>query len=637
MSVGLAEDEQTAAPPLAPPSALAWALALLPGTIFMTVFVWGCTANPYGPRRFTLFDDAMISMTYGRTLAETGQFVWFPGAERVQGVTNPLWTLYMALIHLIGLEGSAAAFAVTVSGALLILVSSVLVGALVHRTLGPGRGSNQAALLAAATVPFLYPLSYWTLRGMEVGLLATLLLVMMWALPGTAGADDDGGDDGGDDADPDGGGHGASNTVPRTRLGVAGAAAVVGVFTRLDFAPLALAIVVVTASWIDVPSVRRRRVRRLGACIVGASVLVLVFQYVYWGDVLPNTYRLKVDGIPLFDRLERGVVTAGKVAPLLAVCLVCLVALRGRGSAVARRMVGLCTCLLSVTIAYSIWVGGDAWEADILINRYISVAVPTVVVAVMVTLASLLAPAPEPRRRARLTLVATSIVVVAAAAIATGLVANPIDFDTGFAVGMATYVAATLLGVAVVGVAVVRRLGSPRDSAGAGVVSMAFAVAFLIGVTGAYPFLEWQRHGAYLADFDQYESSLGAVVGLATYRDATIGTVWAGAPGYYARRPMLDFLGKSDPTIAASEARGPFLPGHNKWDHEYSIGTLRPNVILQIWASDPNVIYQVGAVWGYHYRCFDLGNGILGGAYFYKGGPGVRWQDLIVCNGIPDG
>jgi hypothetical protein len=37
------------------------------------------------------------------------------------------------------------------------------------------------------------------------------------------------------------------------------------------------------------------------------------------------------------------------------------------------------------------------------------------------------------------------------------------------------------------------------------------------------------------------------------------------------------------------------------------------------------------------YRCFDLGNGILGGAHFSKGVPGVRWQNLMVCNGIPDG
>src|SRR3954471_24705387 len=58
---------------------------------FWAVFAWRSAASPSG-RRFTLFDDAMISMRYGQTLADGHGFVWYPGAPKVEGYTNPLWT-----------------------------------------------------------------------------------------------------------------------------------------------------------------------------------------------------------------------------------------------------------------------------------------------------------------------------------------------------------------------------------------------------------------------------------------------------------------------------------------------------------------------------------------------------------------
>ena len=50
-----------------------------------------------GVQRYCLFDDAMISMRYGRNLIEGNGLVWNPG-ERVEGITNLLMTLYMALL-----------------------------------------------------------------------------------------------------------------------------------------------------------------------------------------------------------------------------------------------------------------------------------------------------------------------------------------------------------------------------------------------------------------------------------------------------------------------------------------------------------------------------------------------------------
>jgi hypothetical protein len=203
-------------------------LGLIPGIAFMLLFLWRAGSNPWGSRRFTLFDDAMISMSYARTLVDSGELVWFPGAPRVQGITNPLWTGYMSVIHLVGLDGSAAALVVGLTGMVLVVVAAVLVFLLVRRTLGGGDDARGFSVVAAGVMPFLYPFTFWSLRGMEVPLLAVLLLAMVFAVPldRRCGAADE-----------------------RGRLAIAAGAAALGVFTRLDFAAVAVVVVAWSVWW----------------------------------------------------------------------------------------------------------------------------------------------------------------------------------------------------------------------------------------------------------------------------------------------------------------------------------------------------------------------------------------------------
>ena len=69
-----------------------------------------------GTRYYVLFDDAMISMRYAYNLAHGNGLVWNVG-ERVQGFTNPLWVLYMALFHLLPLPPAQMGLAVQITGA----------------------------------------------------------------------------------------------------------------------------------------------------------------------------------------------------------------------------------------------------------------------------------------------------------------------------------------------------------------------------------------------------------------------------------------------------------------------------------------------------------------------------------------
>jgi hypothetical protein len=82
-----------------------------------------------------------------------------------------------------------------------------------------------------------------------------------------------------------------------------------------------------------------------------------------------------------------------------------------------------------------------------------------------------------------------------------------------------------------------------------------------------------------------------------TASEAKIAVVSAGAIPYFSNRNAIDLLGKSDPVIAHKEPRHIdkitnlelFRPGHTKWDYDYSVGELRPDVIVQLWGDKKEV------------------------------------------------
>ena len=96
-------------PPSSPrrPAAVAPLLRRLPLAVALAysvhqshAFIAASSFEIEGRRYYSLFDDAMISMRYAANLAHGHGLTWNPG-ERVEGFTNPLWTLVMALAALV--------------------------------------------------------------------------------------------------------------------------------------------------------------------------------------------------------------------------------------------------------------------------------------------------------------------------------------------------------------------------------------------------------------------------------------------------------------------------------------------------------------------------------------------------------
>src|SRR5207247_840428 len=72
----------------------------------------------------------------------------------------------------------------------------------------------------------------------------------------------------------------------------------------------------------------------------------------------------------------------------------------------------------------------------------------------------------------------------------------------------------------------------------------------------------------------------GLILGEALPPSAVIAAAWLGAPSYFSSLKAIDLLGKTDKHVASLPGTGPFMPGHNKMDLNYSIGVLKPDVVL---------------------------------------------------------
>lgn len=547
-----------------------------------------------------LFDDAMVSMSYARTLVDTGEWVWYPGADRVQGFTNPLWTLWMAALHGAGLEGTSAALAVSATGIGLLLFAGYLTMDLLDRSLPQGRASAWVAVLAGAGVPFLYPLAFWTLRGMEVGWLTVVALLMLRGLRDWLDRPD---------------------RLPPW-LAIAGG---LGILTRLDFVLVAIAIVS--------PQLTSRAARRQAGILLltwaGVVVCVVAGQQWYYGDWLPNTYRLKLDGEPILPRVWRGVVAAGKVLPVITLVglFACAASRSGGRSAVHRTVATAATRSLATAIGYGIWTGGDAWEWTFLQNRHVSVVLPLGMVLLGLHLQSVRSWLAQASSRHAWSAVA----LMAASGLGVAGLTNPFEWQPAAA-------SSQVLGLAVLAAvaAALARSRSTGDHERVGLFA-AVTVALVVAAAGVRPWENWISSDAphVVDDLAMVRRARG--VAAATTPDATVATVWAGIPAYVSRRTMVDVLGKNDRVIANGPvsrlpdgSRWPFHPGHSKWNYAYSIGERRPDVVLSLWLHTDADLAQMEA-WGYTVSCLSDGTPI----WVARDSPKLRRQHLLPgpCSG----
>lgn len=257
---------------------------------------------------------------------------------------------------------------------------------------------------------------------------------------------------------------------------------------------------------------------------------ITYFQYRYFGSGMPNTYYLKLAGTSLFERAAVGIQVLVEYAardfltPLFIIIagLICFHDFR-------ERRFFLFLALFLIQCGYSIYVGGDYAEPLMYpqveaANRFITQGMPSVIILY-------------------------SIVI-----------------DRFFQILSTKN--DTVLPV--------------NGGCSAGALAMGIGLATLVIMSGANWF-KWTIHNAPLLDADIWRTQLGLHIRSNTDENAVIAVHAAGQIPYYSNRQTIDLLGKNDPVVAMGLPVTSFRPGHNKWNYEYSIMILQPDLVADEW------------------------------------------------------
>lgn len=292
-----------------------------------------------------LADDIYISAAFGRNLFSGHGPLWYPGAPRVEGVTNPLWTVVLGAMHLLpGMtEENLGLFVISLNALLLFVVAWAAWRVVLGSLPAGAHVAPESTLLWLCFLVSTPALSYWASEGFETALIGALALTSLGI---------------------------AMRDHPRAPLWVGGLLGL-ALWTRMD-AALYFAgtlIVLVTAS--------RNRLRdlfKVGA-ISGAMLAVLVLgRWLYFGETVPNTYYLKATGWPLSNRIALGLERNVATLPTAVIACVALalpaVRRRLRGSF---PLVAGCVVTFSASVLYSVNNGGDAWTPRFGYDRYTAV------------------------------------------------------------------------------------------------------------------------------------------------------------------------------------------------------------------------------------------------------------------------
>jgi arabinofuranosyltransferase len=299
-----------------------WALAFIYHSSYVAVD---------GRRYFNLFDDAMISMRYAWNFAHGNGLVWNV-SQRVEGYTNLLMTLMMSIATII-FEKRYAVLSIQLTG-IFFMIGTAFFTLKILQIMNRKKKDIPEYLLFAMILLY-YPLNYWSLMGMETGLLAFLLSAgvlcsMLY-----------------------------SEKLEAKYLWLMSLCFGLAHLTRnesLLFAVLAFLYLIPTLK--QGPKYVYQFLFAGG--LYGLFVIgQLGFRYSYYGELVPNTYTLKLVGMALDERLRNG---WGFVRLFLKETgFIIVIAAVGLVFGFSKQKAYLFSFFL-VSILYQIYVGGDAWN-----------------------------------------------------------------------------------------------------------------------------------------------------------------------------------------------------------------------------------------------------------------------------------
>jgi hypothetical protein len=501
--------------------------------VLYAAFIARTTFTVRGQVFGTLFDDALISLRYAANLAQGHGLVWNPGEwPRVEGYTNLGWTAAMSLICLVFSRPWAPLAVSCLSAAMLLRA-----GLRARQLLATAGASPTAQLAGAILVLAYFPAMFWSLRGMEVGVLSWLLIeaVIVWQ-------------------------HLVESPSWR-RLAMLALISGLAFLVRND--SLLVFGIVLAAGFV------RAGIRMPNLVALVPFALCFAIQVgiriAYYGDWVPNTYTLKMTGVPLNVRIASGGLAALQaIAPLVLPLALCVVGMSRQTRPTVRTLCRITVAATTIQFAYLVWIGGDAWLVDYS-NRFVATIAPLVLIGAAATSSELAQNRSLTNTFGWISALAFVCVSVLWARSVTEV--RPLSGVT---------LAVLWIGVLAIAAALTRL--SVRRLSALALVSVTAGACFVF--TSGPSWIRWVvKNAAYVRD-DIAFSKQGQMLRETLPADAVIAATWLGAPSYFSGLESIDLFGKTDKHVAHLPGMLPFKPGHNKMDLAYSVGRLRPDVVL---------------------------------------------------------
>ncbi|MDT8367254.1 MAG: hypothetical protein RRA15_12335 [bacterium] len=483
-----------------------------------------------------------ISMRYAQNLSEGNGLVWNPG-DKVEGITNLLMTFFMAASQFI-LGGRASILFLQISGIFLILTNALVIMKISRFIFHNDKSmTNETHATTAFALGILfYPLNYWALMGMETGLLALLVSCLYFTVLKNVEK--------------------AEISWPFIWL------IILSFLTRPD-APAILIPAIIYREY-HLIKISKRTIPAIELTTV-ATLMAMIFlaRYTYYGEIVPNTYILKVTGMPLLDRISNG---ANFTKPfIISFSLPIILATINIIRSYSKEKLILFAAFFCAVL-YQIWVGGDAWDYW----RFVSPAVPLLLLLTIRPLMRFSGKIPQ----------------------------SQIEPNTWYnKVGFTRTVFVSLL-------------------------------LFLVFIPSNFQFRKQisfnKKPFQTKSNRINYDTAL--ILKYICSDKATVGVFWAGTIPYVSGLTAYDMLGKNDkyiarlspdPQVAWANMKG--VPGHNKYDLEYSIKGKQPTYVQDYKWWKQNMYDYVMA----NYIIVQEGDLEM---YLRKDSDEVRWERLRIVS-----
>ena len=541
----------------------------LPGIILCFYFI-SISSIGDGGRIYTLSDDIMISMSYAKTFANTGELVWYEGSNRVQGFTNFLYTIFLSFIHLFKFDLQINSLIVSLVNVIFLLIIAIKVTSL---ALILSNGNKRISYFLGGLIFFQYPLIFWSLRGYEVGIISLLLILIIEQIvkfdPSFVKVD--------------------TSKILKIYILIS-----VGILIRIDF----LVILLGVSSYFFLFKVSSSKEFFLFIkynLFVGFVIFfIFLFQYFYYGDFLPNTYYLKTGGFALIEKLPRGVLSSFNLLPLLIFIFFTLI-----NKFSYKENLKTIFPIFSVSfflILYNVYIGGDAWEVYGFANRFITPIIPLVFAAIPMLIPTKILNKNKVINVILLLLLLGSVFLIQLN-VNQLLGFESIEFKLQLHEIIYIFTLAIFIALLKKGIS----------------SHYILAILFTLFLSSSH-FQYMYNEEVQITSTDYLNVAIGKKINLISEPKATVGLFWAGNLSYYIDRPSIDLLGKSDRVIAKSPPVreqvqskynfSDFFPGHNKWNFKYSIGELMPDIIIRP-SEDREFIKQIESN-GYKKYCIKI-------------------------------